>query len=320
MPKEYQMLPTKDEWKRDLGLRMGIIGNRKSPNPPMIRLGKLIDLYHSSNEPAARDELMFHIYMQIMYINKNLKKPDKLGGALTSGQEEAVIALYDHVGNRMADYLNVKNAMDLKKAIAEHYGRSVDEHDQKSDRDAVDANGMQYYTTAGQRRQFKLSFRSGKAYKKGYQADGTPNLTVYDTAAAGDDIESGGSLYVMDAKGHIFVSGKEGDQALKHSSFLAGEPVLAAGTIRFNNGQLIWISGRSGHYRPTVAQIVTALERFSSYGVKMDRVTVYRENFNEQFKTVSPRWFEGCPAKDLLKLRKWPGDNVNPNSMHIAAD
>jgi len=320
MPKEYKRLPTKDEWKRDLGLRILFIGNKKSPNPPFIRLGKLIDLYHGAESEAARDELMFHIYMQINYIHKNLEKPEKLGGTITTDQKEAATSLYNFVGGAMADFFNTRNAVEFKKAILEHYGRSVDDHDKLVDQAAVASGGMQYYTIEGQRRQFKLSFRNGKAHKKTSVNGGPPILSVYDTQQAGDNIEHGGSLYVMDVKGHIYVSGKDGEVSLKHSSFLGGEATLAAGTIRFENGQLIWISGRSGHYRPTVAQIVTALERFSSYGVKMDRVTVYRENFNEAFKVAKLKYFEGCAAKDMLKERQWPGDSVNPKSMHISPE
>jgi len=281
-------------------------------------VGRLIELYHEEQDGFTKVEIAFHIFLHIRYIAHNLKKPDKLGGSLTEEQSQAIKGLYDLLGKNLADFLSAKDRAAFDQSVVEYFGRGVGQEGKAEDLPRAENDTMQYYKNAAERRKFKLSFRNGVAYQTELDGgSGTRKLVVYDTDARGDAIEHGGSLYVMDGKGHLYVSGKEEEKLLKHSSFLAGEPTLAAGTIRFAKGQLVWISGKSGHYKPTVAQMVTALERLAGYGVKLDKVIVYRENYKEAFRSANPRFFEPCTAKELLKARAWPNDPDHAKAMFV---
>jgi len=70
-------------------------------------------------------------------------------------------------------------------------------------------------------------------------------------------------IYVMDVQGNIYVS-DSAPGVFHHSSFLAGQPVAAAGEISVVNGRLMLINDYSGHYLPTDVnnqQVVTELRR-----------------------------------------------------------
>lgn len=60
-----------------------------------------------------------------------------------------------------------------------------------------------------------------------------------------------------------------------HSSFLAGQPVAAAGELEFDDGgHLVSISNASGHYKPSSPFTVQVLRRFSQIGVDISGLTV----------------------------------------------
>jgi hypothetical protein len=169
-----------------------------------------------------------------------------------------------------------------------------------------------------ERRSFKLSFRHGLAHRKELNGrDGVITLVPYDTARANEEVECGGSLFVMDTKGRIY-AGTRDQTGLRHSSFLAGAPTLAAGGLRVVDGQVVWVSGRSGHYEPSVRQMVTLLERLRALQVDLSKVTVYRLHGRRQFPNRPPMGpsYEPCNALDMFQKRAWP-TKEEPNSMFV---
>lgn len=328
MPKIYVDVPTKHQWKLDLGLKGTFFGHKKSPFPAMERLGRLIDEFDSvRNGLGAR--LVYHryllrslMYRQGKFVVKNNNRhgagyaQSKLGGQLNDQQIEAVQGLNNYLEGGLCEFLECQpNQLDQR--LTEEFGKKVSEGGQHEDANAVAHNVMQWYQDDAARRLFKLSFRGGKAHKWNYEGHvGKGDLVIYDTQSAGDAIENGGSLYVMDQRGRIYVSGREGEQALKHSSFMAGAPTQCAGTMRVEHGQVKWVSGRSGHYRPTVTQMVNLLERLRAYQVSLNSVIVYRENYKKESTGTPFRFFEGCKATELLTQRSWP-TGEEPQAMRV---
>jgi len=177
------------------------------------------------------------------------------------------------------------------------------------------------FLTPQEQKELKLSFRNGLAHRWTFDAQKKKgSIQKYDTKSFGDAhfSEYGASLYAMNTKGAIYVYGQETEKELKHSSLLAGAGVLCAGTIRFEDGKVKWLTGRSGHYQPTVDNIVSLLERLRQYQVDLNGVIVFRENFTKP-STNAPgqpgKNYEPCQALELLEKRAWPGEE--PNSMHV---
>lgn len=304
--KTYTAVPNPFKWKEDMGLT-GLI--KKTDFPALERITELLDLFHAADHrlKALKYEVLAQAFRHTEFILKNQHDKAKLGANLWASRVEAVQALHDYLkGNHVAN-----------KTLADDFGKDVNPHGQQEDQAAVNNNLMQWYQTKAARRALKLSFRAGVAHRWDFDDSGEKaSLQVYDTDRFGDAVEEKMSLYVMDAGSRIYCSGKEDpEHVLKHSSFLAGDRVLAAGTLRVEQGRVVAVTGKSGHYRPTVQQMVNLLERLRAYQVDLGKVTVYRENYKGGFGAKTPRNFEPCPALTLIKTRAWPG--VEPTAMRI---
>lgn len=320
----YNAVPTKDQWKRDLGLAT-VFGNYKSPFPAMERLGKLIAAYHEvpGRGPVrriAQIHLVYLMYTACLFIVKNNQKgttyaKEKMGGKLNTQQFDAVFALETFLESDLIDFLGCDRT-ELRSELVKTFGREVTHEGQVEDRPFVLQNEMDWYRSDAARQAYKLSFRAGLACSWDYQGGGKGQLQVYDTAGFGDAIEYGGSLFVMDRRGRIYVNGQSQTGTLKHSSFMAGQAVQCAGGIRFDRGKLTWVSSKSGHYRPTIMQMVNMLERLRDYQVNLSKVIVYRENKRQNWPNSPCPDFEPCAALDLLNRRAWP-TGVEPQSTHV---
>ncbi len=122
------------------------------------------------------------------------------------------------------------------------------------------------YLTAEERAQYLITVRDGKLY----DARGK----LFDTTAAKTLHRHGQSraIFVMDPDGNIYASMHHSLGEFHHSSFLAGEPVAAAGEIVVEKGTLTTITRGSGHYRPSEELLDQALEVLKRNGVLTERV------------------------------------------------
>jgi hypothetical protein len=77
---------------------------------------------------------------------------------------------------------------------------------------------------------------------------------LFDTAVHSFQAGSMGmAIFVMDEQNRIYSHSKSVDR-FHHSSFLGGRPTKSAGMIRVNDGVIVNIVMRSGHYKPETAQ------------------------------------------------------------------
>jgi len=68
-------------------------------------------------------------------------------------------------------------------------------------------------------------------------------------------------IWVMDTKGNLYTSVEQSPGHFNHSTFTAGGPVIAAGQIIFEKGQIEYLNNLSGHYRPTASDIAGMLDQ-----------------------------------------------------------
>jgi hypothetical protein len=323
MAKTYHEMPGKLRWRLDMGLE-GLFGHKSAA---LERINKLLDIYHDSARDVARRALsIFHIHLATRFLVKHFDQPDKLGGALNARQRDAVTGLNAYTHTELTVHLGLWEGVPdqrLDDDAGQEFGRQVCPQGAAEDLHRLGSNTLLYYITDLARAPFKLSFRGGLAWKWARGEDGgrvgQGPTELYDTDIFGDNIESEGegSVYVLDTRGRLYTTGKEeGDRQLKHSSLMGGQAVLMAGTMRVKDGQIVWVSGKSGHYKPTVAQMVTLLERLSHYAVDLHRVTVYRENYTKERPGSPSKWFEPCKAMDLLRRRAWPTGEA-PQAMFV---
>jgi hypothetical protein len=121
------------------------------------------------------------------------------------------------------------------------------------------AEGVKYLKPE-EREQYRLFVRDGKLYSA---KDGK----LFDTSNA-ETLRGGEqAIFVMDSYGNLYAAPEHVRGSFHHSSFLAGQPVSAAGEIKVVNGVVESVSDRSGHYLPPPGFLDQALSQLASEGV-----------------------------------------------------
>ncbi len=127
------------------------------------------------------------------------------------------------------------------------------------------SNGVTYLMP-DEAEEFRVFVRDGLVYKAN---DGS----LFDTGAASTHWGGGGrAIFVMDGQGNLYASARHEPGAFHHSSFLAGGPVAGAGEIVVENGKLILITDRSGHYQPPPQYLQQVLDQLKSQGVDVSSI------------------------------------------------
>lgn len=106
------------------------------------------------------------------------------------------------------------------------------------------------YMSAAERGSYQVQINGGLLYQNGELLD-TGNMR---TEFSGDGV----AIFVQDETG-IFYSSSHVWGRLHHSSFTSGAAVRSAGEWKVKHGKIQWLSGKSGHYKPTMTQFINAL-------------------------------------------------------------
>ncbi|GGM31750.1 hypothetical protein GCM10009425_47940 [Pseudomonas asuensis] len=117
------------------------------------------------------------------------------------------------------------------------------------------------YLNERERAAFKITIKNGKVY------DAAGKLFDTRNASTAFEHNKGRAIFVMDATGAMYISNEQTPGKFHHSSFFGGGPVAAAGDIRIENGVITAISRKSGHYRPTPAQLNQAVNHLKNQGI-----------------------------------------------------
>ncbi|EEW8379133.1 hypothetical protein HFU94_004198 [Salmonella enterica] len=86
-----------------------------------------------------------------------------------------------------------------------------------------------------------------------------------------DRAGKGWGIYVRDTKNRIYINGHQRN-VFHHSSFLEGAPILSAGELSINCGELVGITNKSGHYKPDDDNFLDMLGYLKSQGVNLSHV------------------------------------------------
>lgn len=105
-------------------------------------------------------------------------------------------------------------------------------------------------------------------------------------------------MYVLRTDGSLVIQIKQRGKA-NHTSLSGGQAVLAAGHIHIVDGKITAIDTSSGHYRPSLTQIMSMLEVLQKSGVAVNEIIVsYATRTNQ----------DGLPDMDQIprgKAEEW---------------
>ena len=105
---------------------------------------------------------------------------------------------------------------------------------------------------------------------------------------------TGKAIYVISIDGLLWVCFDQRYGFIHHSSLLAGAPVLAAGELVLDQGQLLSISNSSGHYKPDMESLDVALKILKTMGVDLKQTERLKIGptglpFNKRLRKAKPR-------------------------------
>ncbi|MGK2231227.1 MAG: hypothetical protein ACI92O_000385 [Colwellia sp.] len=103
---------------------------------------------------------------------------------------------------------------------------------------------------------------------------------------------SGWAIYVLGFDDR-FYCGQHNTNKFHHSSFFSGAPVRAGGEIAINQGKIVGLTNKTGHYKARGVELNTVLNQFVQRGVNIDNIAV-----QDPFRAPG-KWFS---AKDAMSV------------------
>lgn len=138
------------------------------------------------------------------------------------------------------------------------------------------------YLTEQERADYQLTFRAGRAYD-------AENCVYHSGHHKSVFNGAGWSIYTVDFEGNFYVGGHKVNE-FHHSSFFAGQPVMAAGEIAVNQGVVVGLTNKTGHYKAGPGELHKALQLLQSKGVNLNNVVV-----TDPFRCAG-KWYSGSTA------------------------
>lgn len=254
--KPFQKMPSYSTWKSKSSAWFAL----RSSDTVLKQIDDLVKLYHQRAD--AQMEIAFQIYRGTHYWLKHLG--GKVKGA--DGRIEAIAHLNGFIRNEFQRVFDV-DANQVDEVMTLAFGKPVHVHYEQTEV-LNEARTVAYVIDEVARRDYKLVFRHGFAYKRSQAG-----LTLYDTIDDNGKNGKGEAIFVMDRNGHIFTGGYDSG-LFHHSSFLAGNWSMAAGVMKVTGGQVVSVCPDSGHYQPGKQQMINVVERLKTYNVNLLNLTV----------------------------------------------
>ena len=117
------------------------------------------------------------------------------------------------------------------------------------------------YLNKEERKQYEVIISDGLLIRDGKPLNTSSESTIF----SGKGI----AIYVVSPEGQLYV-GSHNKGKFHHSSFLSGAPVKGGGEIQTDEqGQIIYLSPKSGHYNPGKKELLAVLEWLQEKGVNL---------------------------------------------------
>lgn len=341
----YNATPTFAQWRADSHVGGAAAGAAGAPDPTrpydsiLARIDTLLTTYHLPESQPVHTKIMLKIQL-FFALDQWLKHHEHDRNAGDPLREPAVYGFYKYTALSLANSMSCGiNALPekLERLLGSRIGWGSHLNDV--------IYGHATYLTRAQAAKYRLSFENGRVMMWTWRDKATEGVdgfreirprntnsmslvladssTAYDAAALPGRIGWGGFVLSM---GRDFYMGRhhlgnhtEGTHAnFYHSTYLGGEPVLCAGTIRIEAGVVTGIANDSGHYKPHETSLLQALEALGTYvGLQQCKVwasdgrSMRPKGTADAFIAANGRWNANLlgvadPTKPWTKLQ---GDN-----------
>ncbi len=291
----YTTTPTLEQWKKDSSVALA----RRQDDAILCRIDDLLVQYGANGSAFGRIQLKADLFFTLDYwLKVHARTP-----GMAKDRQPAVYELYKYTAHSLAAALSC-TINTLPEYLERHFGRKLSYHGEHLDLVGQFAT----YLTRAEVEKYRLSFRKGKAYMwmwpgKGHEltrptADGGlvtqerqqpkgMKLVLAESESAsnknvfglkqwgGFAMSMGRDLYMARHHCGEGSAGPGSGGNFYHSSYLAGDPVLCAGTILIEQGITKAVCNDSGHYQPDQANFMSFLQALMMHGVNVQNIAIY---------------------------------------------
>jgi hypothetical protein len=127
-------------------------------------------------------------------------------------------------------------------------------------------------------------------------------------------VKPGTWIYVTDTLNRLYI-GIKSSGAFQHASFLSGARISSAGSIGVQDGQLIYLSPLSGHYRPTTKSFRAFVESLEDAGADLSALKV-----SGAYKVLRGMEFYGRTKKGFRSVKRAGRDEKKEEKFQKAQD
>ena len=174
--------------------------------------------------------------------------------------------------------------------------------------------GVKYFTTKAEREKYLVREQGGILFRRNVQFDTEHYFTVASN--------KGWAIWVRSPDG-TFYSHSHKAGRFHHSSFLAGGDVLGAGEWLVTHGKIHVISGKSGHYFPTMEALWDSAHELKNLNVfhSAAKVRLYQRGGGakieidyHEFLNRKPQDLLETYLVDKMSLERDPNAKTSPSS------
>jgi hypothetical protein len=302
----YTTIPTLAKWQSDSSVALAV----RNSDTVLSRIDFLVSAFNGAPASAGRGivcDLYFSIDYWLKYVktNRNMEKR----------REPAMMALYKCVVDFLCGLFNCPlNA--LPRELDMMFGRELSEGGFRTDF----GDDKAQYLERKELDNYKLWFKGGLAYqwtsqrgkstRKPMSSASVHNAASFVTSAEDHAPNLNYGQFILTMGRDLYMArhtpGEEDKfNGFYHSSYVAGQAVMAAGSMLIESGRVRRIRSDSGHYRPVDTNMMSTLRALQMVGAPIHDVII--ENFTGKKAVPAPEFW--AANADWGKLKESSAKN-----------
>ncbi len=287
----YPQMPSLEAWKKDSFVGT-IFSPRRADDRALVWIDQLVHALYRTQSGGESIYLMAELFFSTMWWLNNFRDNPKMDAR----RRPAILRLNLCAANQAAAFFGL-GVGEVASRLKMFYGTGLNDHGIRADI----TTGANYLESRLREEYYRVFLRRGLAYQP-VRREGTLTEEPLDSQGHLQDQREGFG-YAMSVSGGLFAGDFGGFvKRLRldyHSSFLAGEHVLCAGSIAARKGRITMINNCSGHYAPVDSALAQVLRRLMFARVDISKITV---EFAAKVVELPDK------TKTLVKRASVPGD------------
>ena len=270
--RKYTSIPTLSQWKSDSIVALVTRKNDKILSYIDTLLGQYQHRAKGYEDMVVLSDLFFTLDYWLKIYKTNLQ--------MEKSRVPAIQALYEVVAQVLSRIFNTTINV-LPRELETHFGCTLSVDGNQVDVQQKRAN----YLKRSEITQYRLRFMNGKAYQfawwnpKLVQEWVLANSKKTATYMHIGQVVTEYGFFTMSMSRDIYMMkhklGDEGkSEGIYHSTYLAGEAAMCAGSMLIREGVIERVRSDSGHYKPTDANMLGLLQALRMRGVSIENILV----------------------------------------------